>query len=259
VLGRTKRFLPDGSSVWNEAFSADQSVTLSVLPRQGLYVDVSSRSLPIANELYSGQSAVRRIVHLHSAGDRPGHAANDARGGRWRADFNPAEVIDAAVAADGEMEVVGRASRPRDHRGGAGGRRSADGEAGAQRRCERIWSDFAARHVGEVPPEQDRLITTFEDRNAVFIGAVRNEIVLVMFIFGIVSMTAAFLVLAIFWAMISEKTRDIGILRAIGASRLGIAWLWLRYGLANRRDRIDPRWAAGRADRAQHQSPSTIG
>ena len=41
-----------------------------------------------------------------------------------------------------------------------------------------------------------------------------------------------FLVLAIFWAMISEKTKDIGILRALGASRAGIAWLWLRYGLA---------------------------
>jgi lipoprotein-releasing system permease protein len=41
-----------------------------------------------------------------------------------------------------------------------------------------------------------------------------------------------FLVPAIFWAMVSEKTRDIGILRAIGASRAGVAWLWLRYGLA---------------------------
>src|SRR5690606_13359738 len=54
VLGKTKRFLPDGTWEWDEAFSADQSITLSVLPRQGVYVDVSSRSLPIANELYSG-------------------------------------------------------------------------------------------------------------------------------------------------------------------------------------------------------------
>ena len=53
-----------------------------------------------------------------------------------------------------------------------------------------------------------------------------------MFIFGVISLTSIFLVLAIFWAMISEKTRDIGVLRALGASRGGIAWLWLRYGLA---------------------------
>ena len=37
--------------------------------------------------------------------------------------------------------------------------------------------------------------------------------------------------LAIFWAIVYEKTRDIGILRSIGASRLGISWIFLRYGL----------------------------
>ena len=36
---------------------------------------------------------------------------------------------------------------------------------------------------------------------------------------------------AIFWSMISEKTKDIGVLRAIGAGRAGVAWLFLRYGL----------------------------
>jgi lipoprotein-releasing system permease protein len=39
-------------------------------------------------------------------------------------------------------------------------------------------------------------------------------------------------VLAIFWSMISEKTKDIGVLRALGASTPGVAWLWLRYGAA---------------------------
>jgi lipoprotein-releasing system permease protein len=32
--------------------------------------------------------------------------------------------------------------------------------------------------------------------------------------------------------MISEKTKDIGVLRALGASTPGVAWLWLRYGAA---------------------------
>ena len=46
------------------------------------------------------------------------------------------------------------------------------------------------------------------------------------------SFTTVFLVLAIFWSMASEKTKDIGILRALGASTPGIAWLWIRYGAA---------------------------
>lgn len=73
---------------------------------------------------------------------------------------------------------------------------------------------------------------TWEDLNRTMIQAVEKETALVLFLFGIMSLTAVFLVLAIFWAMVVEKTRDIGILRALGASRSGIVWLWLRYGLA---------------------------
>jgi lipoprotein-releasing system permease protein len=231
VLGKTKRFLEDGTWEWDDRFSADQSVTLSVLPRQGLYVDVSSRSLPIANELYSGNMLYDGsyiFLPLETAQEMLRMTAR----GRVAADFNPATVIvdEAGDPADGEIEVVGE----RPARVSTVVARAAKGAPAEEARSavRRIWIDFASRHVGEVPPEQSQLITTFEDRNAIFIGAVRKEIVLVMFIFGVVSMTAVFLVLAIFWAMISEKTRDIGILRAIGASRLGVAWLWLRYGLA---------------------------
>jgi lipoprotein-releasing system permease protein len=38
-------------------------------------------------------------------------------------------------------------------------------------------------------------------------------------------------VLAIFWSIVQEKTRDIGILRAVGASRTGVLWIFLQYGL----------------------------
>jgi lipoprotein-releasing system permease protein len=40
----------------------------------------------------------------------------------------------------------------------------------------------------------------------------------------------AALILSIFWAIVFEKTRDIGILRSLGASRAGIVWIFLRYG-----------------------------
>lgn len=75
-------------------------------------------------------------------------------------------------------------------------------------------------------------VLTWEDRNSTLIGAIRKETALVLFIFGIISLTSVFLVLAIFWSMISERTKDIGILRALGASGPGVAWLWVRYGLA---------------------------
>jgi lipoprotein-releasing system permease protein len=50
-------------------------------------------------------------------------------------------------------------------------------------------------------------------------------------LFSIVYVVCAALVLAIFWAIVYEKTRDIGILRSVGASRPGIVWIFLLYGL----------------------------
>lgn len=101
-------------------------------------------------------------------------------------------------------------------------------------RCHDLYDQFAKAHAGErtVPPLAfGPRILTWRDRNKTLIDAVENETSLVMFIFGIISVTSVFLVLAIFWAMVSEKTKDIGVLRAIGASRSGVAWIWLRYGL----------------------------
>lgn len=105
------------------------------------------------------------------------------------------------------------------------------------KRARAVYAEFAIAHAGDPsppPPEDSRglHVETWKDKNATLIGAVENETVLVMFIFGVISVTSVFLVLAIFWAMVSEKTRDIGVLRAIGASRTGVAWIWVRYGLA---------------------------
>lgn len=49
-------------------------------------------------------------------------------------------------------------------------------------------------------------------------------------LFSIIYLVCAGLVLSIFWAIVYEKTRDIGILRSVGASRAGITYIFLRYG-----------------------------
>ncbi len=97
-------------------------------------------------------------------------------------------------------------------------------------RVEEIYERFAAGNE-DMPLLGSVNVYTWEDRNATLIGAIRKETALVLFIFGIISMTSVFLVLAIFWSMISERTKDIGILRALGASGPGVAWFWVRYGL----------------------------
>jgi lipoprotein-releasing system permease protein len=101
-------------------------------------------------------------------------------------------------------------------------------------RCEQVYGEFAKAHAGQIgapPPRESMKILTWRERNKTLISAVEHETVLVLFIFGVISLTSVFLVLAIFWSMVSEKTKDVGILRAIGASRAGVAWIWIRYGL----------------------------
>jgi len=73
-------------------------------------------------------------------------------------------------------------------------------------------------------------IQTWRQQQARFIDPVEKERELMRTLFSLIYLVCAGLVLAIFWAIVYEKTRDIGILRSIGASRLGICWIFLRYG-----------------------------
>lgn len=84
----------------------------------------------------------------------------------------------------------------------------------------------------KMPPHELSIsISTWEEQQAAFIGPIEKERELMRTLFSLVYLVCAGLVLAIFWAIVYEKTRDIGILRSIGASRMGISWIFLRYGL----------------------------
>ncbi len=55
---------------------------------------------------------------------------------------------------------------------------------------------------------------------------------MVTFLFVIISVVAVVMVLTTFYMTVLEKTRDIGVLRAVGASRSGIVGMFLGYGFA---------------------------
>ncbi|HWB53409.1 MAG TPA: FtsX-like permease family protein [Tepidisphaeraceae bacterium] len=65
-----------------------------------------------------------------------------------------------------------------------------------------------------------------------FLEAVQNEMVLVTFLFSLISVVAVFLIFCIFYMIVAEKTRDIGIIKSVGASSGGVAQIFLGYGLA---------------------------
>jgi lipoprotein-releasing system permease protein len=78
----------------------------------------------------------------------------------------------------------------------------------------------------------DRLrVQTWEEQQAKFLNAVEKEKVLVTGLFGIISIVAIFLIFCIFFMIVVEKTRDIGIIKSVGATSNAVAWIFLGYGV----------------------------
>ncbi|MEM9250914.1 MAG: FtsX-like permease family protein [Planctomycetota bacterium] len=90
----------------------------------------------------------------------------------------------------------------------------------------------AAVNAWEVDHDTSVFTMTWEQRHGVLLNAVENERGLVTFLFAVISIVAVVMVATTFYMIVLEKTRDIGTLRAIGASASGIALVFLGYGLA---------------------------
>ncbi len=102
---------------------------------------------------------------------------------------------------------------------------------------ERVYLDFYLEKQDDpttlvMPPAPEMVaVLTWEQLLRDLIGPVEKEREMMRILFSIIYLVCAGLVLSIFWAIVHEKTRDIGILRSIGAPRSGILWIFLRYGL----------------------------
>ncbi|MEW6250224.1 MAG: FtsX-like permease family protein [Planctomycetota bacterium] len=73
---------------------------------------------------------------------------------------------------------------------------------------------------------------TWEESQKDIIGPVEKERQLVTVLFGIISLVAAVLVLCILYMIVLQKTRDIGIVKSIGGSPVGVAQIFITYGAA---------------------------
>lgn len=73
-------------------------------------------------------------------------------------------------------------------------------------------------------------VRTWEDEKRGLVNAVYQEQGLVVLLLFFISIVAGFMVLALLSMMVKEKTRDIGILRSLGASRAGIMGLYVGQG-----------------------------
>ncbi|RMG37934.1 MAG: ABC transporter permease [Planctomycetota bacterium] len=94
------------------------------------------------------------------------------------------------------------------------------------------------RHAEEVvrrlravfPPEQFT-VKTWEQKQGPLLAAVEVESAILNVLLFLIIAVAGFGILAIFFMIVVEKTRDIGILKALGAGSRGVMAIFLSYGL----------------------------
>lgn len=91
--------------------------------------------------------------------------------------------------------------------------------------------EAVARLKAAFPPGMFK-VRTWEDKQGPLLAAVDVESAILNVLLFMIIAVAGFGILAIFFMIVVEKTRDIGILKALGASSRGVMSIFLSYGLA---------------------------
>lgn len=74
-------------------------------------------------------------------------------------------------------------------------------------------------------------VKTWDQMQAEFIHAVDKERDLITFLLGLMSLVVVLVIFLIFFMIVRDKTRDIGIIKAIGGSEVGVGSIFVLYGM----------------------------
>ncbi len=92
-------------------------------------------------------------------------------------------------------------------------------------------ADQVVEHLRQIFPDQSYQVETWEKKQGPLLAAISIEKGLLNLLLFMIIAVAGFGILAIFSMIVVEKTRDIGILKALGASNGGVMGIFLGYGL----------------------------
>jgi lipoprotein-releasing system permease protein len=204
----------DAQGQYDIANSAiNRRVTLTVLPltRQGGVLEPAARPMVVVNEFKSG---------LYEVDANRAYVSFDL----LQQMLKMQEVPEAdALTGEETGRVIPKRATEISLRGAEG--YSLD-------EVEDAVQSATARFVQAHGDSPMLFVRSWEQVHAQLLNAVANEKGLVTFLFVVISIVAVVMVATTFYMIVLEKTRDIGVLRAIGASRGGIVHLFLGYGLA---------------------------
>jgi lipoprotein-releasing system permease protein len=207
-------------------FMPENDVTLTVVPvsSQGKIAEPREQIFPVVNEVQTGIYEVdhNRIYIPLKEGQR-----------LLRLDEAPLYDLNAEPDAQGRYPVIGKTPARvtkilvRAKQGVSANSLRAQVEIAYASFSKRINADLTRNAV---MPDYVNVLT-WEQQLRDLIAPVEKEREMMRVLFSLIYLVCAGLILSIFWSIVVDKTRDIGILRSVGASRLGVMWIFLRYGL----------------------------
>ncbi len=95
-----------------------------------------------------------------------------------------------------------------------------------------VDGDEICRQLRAAFPPELYGVQTWRDKQGPLLAAVQMETAILNVLLFLIIAVAGFGILAIFYMIVVEKTRDIGILKSLGASGGGIMGIFLAYGLS---------------------------
>jgi hypothetical protein len=214
---------------------------------EGMELGVFALDQSLAADLNAGPVSLRLraafFEHGLPLGPDPSISAEpDGKG--WRIADGPRVFLvkqqregEAPAEPDSGFEVLAATTSPRCSQiqiklhpeFGADRRTLAQGK----RLVMEVWDDLRVR-VPTDPIEHLQMrqvdVQTWEEMQHDYISAIEKEKFLVLIMFGVISVVAVFLILCIFYMIVHEKTRDIGIIKSVGGSAEGVTAVFLAYG-----------------------------
>ncbi len=166
--------------------------------------------------------------------------ADDSRTGVYEIDnictYADFDLVQRVLNMDAQERVEGGSSPPRTSQVLIRLAEGLDAQE-VRGRITEEWEKFRASLGVEPGTLDDDLLSfvaveTWQERQRDFIQAVEKEKVLVTILFAVVSIVAVVLIGCIFYMVVEKKTRDIGIIKSLGASSFGVAWIFIVYGAA---------------------------
>lgn len=99
------------------------------------------------------------------------------------------------------------------------------------KKVSELWEKFVAGKTGASGADLLEKVTvkSWETSNRHIIAAVETERTMMILIFGMIGVITVFVVFVVFYMIVSHKSKDIGILKSVGASNRGVQGLFLEF------------------------------